>query len=167
MDDHPSNGDPFPRYRLNFDEDTPSSSSERNRVLHTPNENTTPMSRLSKSEGKGRRADSRVSVSEASKRMAGSGDWSPTSSRRIYDSDDDSLERSPKSRMTMSCPPYHQPLRLRCRNRPIPRLDFSRVDEFPEAFSSPATTTDSTVSSLSSNNRTRSRSKVKHSRMVS
>ncbi|KAK6018937.1 hypothetical protein OSTOST_15445 [Ostertagia ostertagi] len=126
------------------------------------------MSRLSKSEGKIRRADSRVSISDASKRMAGCGDWSPTSSRRLYDSDDDSVERSPKSRMTMSCPPYHQPLRLRCRNRPIPRLDFSRVDEFPEAFSSPATTTDSTVSSLSSTQRTRSRSKVcKHSRMLS
>ncbi|KAK6056202.1 hypothetical protein COOONC_06294 [Cooperia oncophora] len=168
MDDHPSNGDPFPRYRLNFDEDTPSSSSEHNRAAHTPPENTTPMSRLSKSEGKSRRADSRVSASEASKRKAGCGDWSPTNHGRVFNSDDDSFERSPKSRMTMSCPPYHQPLRLRYRNRPIPRLDFSRVDEFPENFSSPATTTDSTASSLSSNNETRSRSKVcKHNRMIS
>ncbi|KAK5982317.1 Membrane-associated tyrosine- and threonine-specific cdc2-inhibitory kinase wee-1.3 [Trichostrongylus colubriformis] len=166
MDDRPSNGDPFPRYRLNFDEDTPSSS-ENNRAVHTPTENSTPMSRPSKSDGKGRRVDSRVSASEASKWKRDGGDWSPTNSRRFYDSDDDSLERSPKSRMTMSCPPYRQPLRTRFRNRPIPRLDFSRVDEFPEAFSSPATTTDSTASSLSSNNGTRSQSNVcKRSRMI-
>ncbi|WKY03754.1 hypothetical protein Q1695_005033 [Nippostrongylus brasiliensis] len=155
MDDHPSNGDPFPRYRLNFDEDTPSSSSEKNVEISKPTESSTPMTR---------KKDGHKSATDTNKWK--SGDWSPKIVNDFNDSDEDSLGHSPKSRVTMSCPPYRQPLRLRCRNRPIPRLDFSLVDEFPEAFSSPATTTDSTVSSLSSNNRTRTRSKVhKHSRM--
>ncbi|VDM67615.1 unnamed protein product [Strongylus vulgaris] len=33
MEDQPSGGDPFPRYRLNFDDDTPSSSSEKNGMV--------------------------------------------------------------------------------------------------------------------------------------
>lgn len=162
MDDHhPSNGDPFPRYRLNFDEDTPSSSSEKNEEVAKPAVNTTPVTR-------GQSAQK--SVTEHSKWRGGGGDWSPKIDGRFKDSDEDSLRHSPKSRVTMSCPPYRQPLRLRCRNRPIPRLDFSLIDDFPEAFSSPATTTDSTASSFSSNNdkRTRSRSRLsKHSRMMS
>ncbi|EYB93927.1 hypothetical protein Y032_0177g587 [Ancylostoma ceylanicum] len=167
MEDQHSGGDPFPRYRLNFDDDTPSSSSEKNDVagvkagtISTPI-SSTPLS-------KSRRSESRAFMTELPKRHPGSGDWSPLSRRRFDDSDDDSLEASHLTRGTMSCPPYRQPLRSRFRNRPIPRLDFSRVGNTPESCSSPATNTDSTASSFSSTTkRTKQQPHSKHSRMVS
>ncbi|KHJ74846.1 hypothetical protein OESDEN_25538 [Oesophagostomum dentatum] len=78
------------------------------------------------------------------------------------------MDSSPIARGTMSCPPYRQPLRSRLRNRPIPRLDFSRVSCSPESLSSPATTTDSTASSMSSSSKpAKQRPPSRHSRMMS
>ncbi|VDM70305.1 unnamed protein product [Strongylus vulgaris] len=66
----------------------------------------------------------------------------------------------------MSCPPYRQPLRSRLRNRLIPRLDFSLVDDSPDSLSSPATTTDSTASSMSPRY-SKQTTQSKNSRMIS
>ncbi|KAK6750272.1 hypothetical protein RB195_002326 [Necator americanus] len=165
MEDQHNSGDPFPRYRLNFDDDTPSSSSEKNEVI-AGSTTTTPISSTPLS--KSRRSGSRAFTSEVTKWHPTSDDWSPSSRRPLDESDDDMLEKSPMSRGTMSCPPYRQPLRSRFRNRPIPRLDFSRVNESPESFSSPATNTDSTASSLSSATKNvKQRFQNKHSRMMS
>ncbi|ETN74438.1 hypothetical protein NECAME_12987, partial [Necator americanus] len=164
MEDQHNSGDPFPRYRLNFDDDTPSSSSEKNEVI-AGSTTTTPISSTPLS--KSRRSGSRAFTSEVTKWHPTSDDWSSSSRRPLDESDDDMLEKSPMSRGTMSCPPYRQPLRSRFRNRPIPRLDFSRVNESPESFSSPATNTDSTASSLSSATKNvKQRFQNKHSRMT-
>ncbi|KJH51886.1 kinase domain protein [Dictyocaulus viviparus] len=163
MDDHSGNGDPFPRYRLNFDEDTPSSSSERQENGRNDKDKSTPVTNACAAY-KSRTASKLPSTN--TKWLPGSGDWSPKSRSRIDDSDD-SLEHNSRNLETMSCPPYRQSMRFRCHRRPIPRLDFSRVDEFPETFSSSATATDSTVSSMSSN-RSKCRGRPNnHNRMVS
>ncbi|KAJ1369836.1 hypothetical protein KIN20_031413 [Parelaphostrongylus tenuis] len=163
MDDHTSNGDPFPRYRLNFDEDTPSSSGEKKGVISTSNGKSTPV--INPYEASKPQTPSQAS-SANTESLPGSGDWSPRSRRQFHDLDD-SPEHYSMNRGTMSCPPYRQSVRFRYHGRPIPRLDFSRVDDTPEAFASPAIATDSTVSSTSSGPTKSKTRSIKQNRMIS
>ncbi|KAE9421885.1 hypothetical protein Angca_005604 [Angiostrongylus cantonensis] len=163
MDDHTSNGDPFPRYRLNFDEDTPSSSGEKQGASGSSTDGrTTPVTNPHTACRPQTTSQQSLKNSEC---LSGSGDWSPKS-RRSSDDSDELHNNFSINRGTMSCPPCRQSIRFRYHRRPIPRLDFSRVDEFPETFSPPATV--STANSSTSSTRTKPRTRpCKHSRLMS
>uniref|UniRef100_A0A1I7X7V7 Membrane-associated tyrosine- and threonine-specific cdc2-inhibitory kinase wee-1.3 n=1 Tax=Heterorhabditis bacteriophora TaxID=37862 RepID=A0A1I7X7V7_HETBA len=141
--------DPCPRYRLNFDEDTPTSSSDPNdsplKALHQRNTNERIPSMSSPSRKIIRRSDARAMTEKPRRRgdIGGAGDWSP-SNGGMFDYDSDDSPSLIADHGYMSCPPIRIPMRTQLRNRsarPFPRLDFSILDPPSKESASPTVST--------------------------